>query len=45
LLKNVKYIGIEPKTDKEDCEHVYFHKDILDKYPNTRIVIVPYMFN
>jgi hypothetical protein len=46
LLKNSWYSG-EDKTDPnvDDCEHVNFHKSILNNFPKTRFYIIPYMTN
>ena len=35
------YTNNDYSTD--DCEHVNFHKSLLNKYPGTRFFIIPYM--
>lgn len=46
ILKNSWYSGEDEKNKNvDDCEHVNFHKKILNNYPNTRFYIIPYMTN
>ena len=46
LLSNCYYSGESYENkEKDDCEHVNFHKCILKKNPNTRFYIIPYMKN
>lgn len=46
LLRNNWYSGEDKnKSSADDCEHVNFHIDILNKYPKTKFYIIPYMTN
>lgn len=46
FLNNCFYSGInKDDLSKEECEHVPFHKCILNKYPNIRFYIISYMTN
>ena len=46
LLRNSWYYGEDKRNKKvDDCEHVNFHESILNKHPNTRFYIIPYMTN
>ena len=46
LIKNSWYSGEDiNKSNIDDCEHVNFHKNILNNFPKTKFYIIPYMTN